>query len=134
MYPCFVSELNEKNVLNVLHKAKFSDADWYKLGSKLVKNDADLRAIRAHYCDAGDCMIDMVAQWLRNDVKASWTILAEALDNVTGCETAAAEARQNAGTGMYTLCYVWLFIIQGNSIRLQTLTNFSQLCGSMALI
>ena len=101
MYPCFVSELNEKNVLNVLHKAKFSDEDWYKLGSRLVENDTDLRAIRAHHCDAGDCMIDMVAQWLRSDLNASWENLAEALDNVTGCEEAAAKARQNTGAGMY---------------------------------
>ena len=99
MYPCFVSELNEKNVLNVLHKAEFSDEDWYKLGCNLVTNNAELRAIRTHYCDAGDCMIDMVDQWLRSDLKASWDNLAKALDNVTGCDGAAAKVRQNTGAG-----------------------------------
>ena len=52
---CFISD--EKNVLNVLHKAGVSDEDWYQLGCNLVTKTADLRAIRARYCDAGNCMI-----------------------------------------------------------------------------
>ena len=94
---CFVSELNERNILNVLHKAKFSDEDWFKLGGMLVKNSANLRAIRSRHCDAGNCMIDMVDRWLRSDLNASWESLAKALDNVVGGEKAAGMARQNAG-------------------------------------
>ena len=60
---------------------------------------ADLRAIRASYCDAGNCMIDMVDQWLRSDLDASWENLAKALDNVTGCGEAAEKVRQNTGAG-----------------------------------
>ena len=97
VYLCFVSD--EKNVLNVLHKAGVSDEDWYQLGCNLVTKTADLRAIRASYCDAGNCMIDMVDQWLRSDLNASWENLAKALDNVTGCKEAAAKVRQNTGAG-----------------------------------
>ena len=94
---CFVSELNERNILNVLHAAKFSDGDWFKLGGMLMENHANLRAIRSQYCDAGNCMIDMVDQWLRSDLNASWESLAKALDNVVGGVEAAVMARQNAG-------------------------------------
>ena len=96
---CFASELNERNILNVLHEAKFSDEDWFKLGGMLVKNSANLRAIRSRHCDAGNCMIDMVDRWLRSDLNASWESLAKALDNVVGGKEAAVMARQNAGVG-----------------------------------
>ena len=94
---CFASELNERNILNVLHEAKFSDEDWFKLGGMLVKNNANLRAVRSRHCDAGNCMIDMVDRWLRSDLNASWESLARALDNVVGGEKAAGMARQNTG-------------------------------------
>lgn len=96
---CFVSELNERNILNVLHSAGFSDGDWFKLGGMLVKNIANLRAIRSRYCDAGNCMIDMVDQWLRSDPNASWESLAKALDNVVGGKKAGVMAQENAGYG-----------------------------------
>ena len=97
---CFVSELNEKNVLNVLRKAKVSAEDWYTLGTYLVKDNVDLRAIRSSFINAGRCMIDMLGHWLRIDLNASWGSLANALDNVTGFGAAAAAmARQNTGIG-----------------------------------
>ena len=85
------------NVLNVLHKAGFSDEDWFKLGSMLVKNNANLRAIRSRHCDAGNCMIDVVAKWLTSDLNASWEYLAKALDNVVGGDKVAGMAQENAG-------------------------------------
>ena len=96
---CFVSELNERNILNVLHAAGFSDGDWFKLGGMLVNNNAELRAIRSKFCDTDNCMIDMVDRWLRSDLNASWESLAKALDNVVGGVEAAVMARKNAGVG-----------------------------------
>lgn len=64
-----------------------------------MKNIANLRAIRSQYCDAGSCMIDMVDQWLRSDLNASWESLAKALDNVVGGKKAGVMAQENAGYG-----------------------------------
>ena len=60
-------ELNVKNIVNVLHEAKFSDGDWELLGLQLIKH-TDLTAIEAkHRGKPGLCMMDMVSQWLRNE-------------------------------------------------------------------
>ena len=91
--------LNVRNVLNVLHEARFSDGDWYQLGQQLIEM-ADLKRIKASDCEPSNCMIDTLSQWLQSDLKASWEKLAEAVTKVGGYGEATAKAvRQKAGIG-----------------------------------
>ena len=83
-YFCFhtATKLDERNVLNVLHEAKFSDGDWEQLGQQLI-NRASLTTIRAdRHGDSSLCMSDTISQWLRTDTDASWEKLAEAVAKV----------------------------------------------------
>ena len=92
-------ELDVRTVLNALHKAEFSDGDWFQLGQQLITNAA-LRTIRTHHFDAGNCMIDTISQWLRTDLEASWEKLAEAITKVGGYGEATAKVvRQKTGIG-----------------------------------
>ena len=93
-------ELDTKNILNVLHEAKFADADWDLLGRQLISGTA-LRNITAdRRGDPNRCMIDTVDQWLRTDTKASWEKLAGAVAKVERYkETTADIVRQQAGIG-----------------------------------
>jgi len=75
-------KLDDMNVLNVLHDAGFVDADWELLGSQLISGPA-LQNIRAYRRDNPNlCLIDTIAQWQRNDLKASWEKLAEAVTKI----------------------------------------------------
>ena len=93
-------ELDTKNILNVLHEAKFADADWELLGRQLISGTA-LRNITAdRRGDPNHCMMDTVDQWLRTDTKASWEKLAGAVAKVERYkETTADIVRQQAGIG-----------------------------------
>ena len=92
-------ELNERNVLNVLHEARFSDCDWFQLGQQLIET-TNLMAIEANYRKVSLCMIHTIFQWLQSDLKASWEKLAEAVTKVEGYGEATAKAvRQKAGIG-----------------------------------
>ena len=89
-----------KNIVNVLHEAEFADGDWELLGLQLVKH-ADLTTIKANrHGEASHCMMDMVSQWLRNELEPSWNKLAEAVENVGKYGRATAQVvRQKAGLG-----------------------------------
>ena len=93
-------ELNNKNVLNVLHQAGFADADWELLGDQLISNSA-LKNIRANrHGDSSHSMIDTIAQWLRTDTEASWEKLAEAVAKLQQYgEATANKVREMAGIG-----------------------------------
>ena len=93
-------ELKEKNILNVLHEAKFADADWKLLGQQLIEATA-LQNINANnHGNSSHCMIDTISQWLRNDTKASWEKLAGAIPKVGGYGEATADiVRQKAEIG-----------------------------------
>ena len=93
-------ELNVKNIVNVLHVAKFSDGDWELLGLQLIEH-TDLTTIEAkRYGKPGLCMMDMVSQWLRNESEASWDKLAEAVEKVEGYGQATAKVvRREAEIG-----------------------------------
>ena len=93
-------ELNLKNIVNVLHEAKFSDGDWELLGLQLIKH-TDLTTIEAkRRGKPGLCMMDMVSQWLRNESEPSWDKLAEAVEKVEGYGKATAEVvRRGAEIG-----------------------------------
>ena len=91
-------ELDEKNIVNVLHEAQFADGDWAQLGLQLIDH-ASLTTIRADHDRASDCMIETISQWLRNDAEASWQKLAKAVGNIKGYGGAtAASVLQKAGT------------------------------------
>ena len=93
-------ELNDRNVLNVLHKANFADADWEPLGIQLIKH-ATLCNIRANrHGQANLCMMDTIAQWLQTDAEKSWEKLAKAVAEVENYGAVTAETvRRKAGIG-----------------------------------
>ena len=93
-------ELSERNILNVLHEAKFADAHWEVLGKQLIDH-ASLTTIRANrHGDSSLCMIDTISQWLRTDLEASWKKLAEAVAKLEQYEEATADSiRRKAGIG-----------------------------------
>ena len=93
-------ELNERNIVNVLHEAMFVDGDWEALGLQLIHPSA-IRNIRAsHHGSAALCMMDTISQWLQSDLEPSWEKLAEAVVKVEGYgEATAAIVRHKAGIG-----------------------------------
>ena len=93
-------DLNEKNILNVLHEAGFVDADWELLGSQLISGSA-LQNIRANrHGDPKLCMIDTISQWQRTDTEASCEKLAGAVAKVEQYgEATANRVREKAGIG-----------------------------------
>ena len=75
-------ELNDKNILNVLHKVGFADAHWELLGKQLISGPA-LKNIRAdRHGDPSLCMIDAISRWLNTDTQVSWEKLAGAVANL----------------------------------------------------
>ena len=108
-------ELDEKNIVNVLHAAKFADGDWKLLGLQLIKH-TDLTTIEAdRHGKSNLCMMDMVSQWLKTELEPSWGKLAEAVEKVEGYGKATAKViRQKAGIGKTDFVfkvyqeYVWL--------------------------
>ena len=93
-------ELNDKNILNVLHEAGFADAHWMLLGQQLIKRSALLNIDANRRGNPNLCLIDTISQWLRTDTKASWEKLAEAVAKVEQYEEATANTiRQKAGIG-----------------------------------
>ena len=90
-------ELDVKNVRNVLHEARFVDADWAELGLQLIDR-FDLSTIRADHGKANHCMMETISQWLKSDPKASWEKLVDAVTKVGGYgEATAAIVREKAG-------------------------------------
>ena len=94
-------ELNVRNIMNVLHEANFSDADWHPLGLQLIDNHAVLMTIGADNPGSVTfCMVDTIVQWLKTDLEASWEKLAEAVAKVRGYGEATANVVQHrAGIG-----------------------------------
>ena len=92
-------KLDEKNVVDVLHEAKFADGDWENLGQQLIEHHALLRTIRANrHGNSSLCMGDTISQWLNDDLEASWEKLAEAVRKVVGYGEATAHiVRKKAG-------------------------------------
>ena len=93
-------ELNDRNVLNVLHKAEFADAHWELLGKQLIKRSALLNIRANRHGDSSLCIMDTITQWLRTDAAKSWEKLAEAIAKVEEYGEATADiVRQDAGIG-----------------------------------
>ena len=89
-----------RNIVNVLHEAKFGDGDWELLGLQLIKYN-DLTTIKAdRHGKSGLCMMDMVSQWLKTESEPSWDKLAEAVEKVEEYGKATAKVvRQKAEIG-----------------------------------
>ena len=93
-------ELNDKNIVNVLHEADFADAHWELLGKQLIKRSALLNIRANRHGDSSLCIMDTIAQWLRTDAAKSWEKLAEAIAKVEEYGEATADiVRQDAGIG-----------------------------------
>ena len=92
--------LSEKNILNVLHEAKFADAHWELLGKQLIDGPPLLNIRANRQGDPSLCMIDTISQWLKTDTETSWEKLAGAVAKVEQYgETTANVVRQKAGIG-----------------------------------
>ena len=105
-------KLDVKEIVNVLHEAKFPDGDWEQLGQQLI-DCASLKTISANrHGNSSLCMIDTISQWLRTDSEPSWEKLAEAIAKVGGYgEPTADIVREKAGiihTGMFCLMSVFV--------------------------
>ena len=100
-------KLDVKNIVNVLHEAEFADGDWELLGLQLIKH-ADLTTIKANrHGEASLCMMDMVSQWLRNELEPSWNKLAEAVEKVGKYGKATAQVVQRkAGIGKTDIVHI----------------------------
>ena len=87
-------DLHVRNILITLKKGNFTE--WFDLGQQLIKY-ADLKTIEANNGGGRNLMIDMVALWLRSDLKASWETLADTVEflGVANAET----VREKAGIG-----------------------------------
>lgn len=87
-------DLDVRNILITLKKGNFTE--WFDLGQQLIKY-ADLKTIEANHGGGRNLMIDMVALWLRSDLKASWETLADTVEflGVANAET----VREKAGIG-----------------------------------
>ena len=93
-------ELNDRNILNVLHEAEFADAHWELLGKQLIKRSALLNIRANRHGDSSLCIMDTIAQWLRTDAAKSWEKLADAVAKVEEYGEATADiVRQMAGIG-----------------------------------
>lgn len=93
-------DLNNRNILNVLHKAEFADGHWELLGEQLIKRPALLTIGANRYYQASLCMIDTISQWLRTDTERSWEKLAAAVAKVEEYGEATANVvRKKAGIG-----------------------------------
>ena len=93
-------ELNDKNILNVLHEAGFADAHWMLLGQQLIKRSALLNIDANRRGNPNLCLIDTISQWLRTDAAKSWEKLADAVAKVEEYGEATADiVRRMAGIG-----------------------------------
>ena len=112
-------ELELRNVRNVLHEARFSDADWAELGLQLIDR-FDLSTIKADHGQANLCMIETISQWLKMDHEASWEKLAEAVVKVGGYgEATAVIVRKKAEilhTCMFYACLMIIYFVKCQSI------------------
>ena len=93
-------KLDETNILDVLHEARFADAHWELLGQRLISGPALLNIRANRRGDPNLCMIDTISQWLRTDLEASWEKLAGAVAKVEQHgEATATRVRGKAGVG-----------------------------------
>ena len=96
-----------KNIVNVLHEAKFSAGDWAQLGLQLIDH-FDSTTIKADHDKASDCMSHTISQWLNSDIKASWEKLAEAVSKVGGYgEATAASVWERARIAHTGMCIIY---------------------------
>ena len=91
-------EVNERNILNVFHKAKFADGDWEALAEQLINPFAVQNIKASHPESAALCMKDFISQWLQSDLIPSWEKLAIAVAYIKQYgEATAANVRYYAG-------------------------------------
>ena len=63
-------------VLTVLHDVQDK---WFVLGVQLKVSVASLRAIRAQFQNPGDCLLEMLTEWLSNVPSPTWQSVVDAL-------------------------------------------------------
>ena len=68
-------EFSEKNIVNKIQNV----AKWEFLGLQLGFSYDHLKIIKKDSSDTSEAIICLVGEWIRNDKKASWKTLAEAL-------------------------------------------------------
>ena len=98
-------EFSEKNIVNKIQNV----AKWEFLGLQLGFSYDHLKIIKKDSSDTSEAIICLVGEWIRNDKKASWKTLAEALrltgynnlaDSLHG-EKFAGEVRRSSNIKIY---------------------------------
>ena len=71
-----------QEVLDVLNNGYFPSNEWFKLGLSLGLLNPKLEAIEDNYPkDNEKCLQKCLTLWLTEDIEATWTKLADAVDN-----------------------------------------------------
>ena len=95
-------EFTEKNVINSIRKV----VKWKLLGVQLDFKVYQLDTIEAnHHNDVEKAKIALIAQWINNDLSASWKKLAKALRDAEH-EKLADEIYQTYVTGTFLTLYL----------------------------
>ena len=93
-------KLDVRNIVNVLHEAKFADGHWAQLGLQLIDHFDSATIGANHQYQPSLCMMDTISQWLRTDLEPSWEKLAAAVAKVQGYGEATADiVRREGGIG-----------------------------------
>ena len=83
----YILFLAVRDVVNLLHRHRVQ-FEWRQLGVQLNIKKTELNHIkRNNEEDPGDCLTEMITSWI-NTGKATWTALAEALENISAREAA----------------------------------------------
>lgn len=79
----YITELKAFKVVDKLHEAGFSSADWRYLGQRLTPK-ADLKATGKDSSSSYDCLEAVVDEFLRKGEDLSWEALAKAVAQCRG--------------------------------------------------
>lgn len=83
LYYTYITELKAFAVVDKLHEAGFSSADWRYLGQRLTPK-ADLKAIGQDCSCSDDRLEKVVDEFLRDGEDLSWEALAKAVAQCRG--------------------------------------------------
>ena len=84
-------ELTIKDLNAVKNAILSAHSKWYDVGLELGIIADTLDAIKKDCQSCKDCYIEMLKQWLRSDLRPSWSVLADALRSPSVEEGALAD-------------------------------------------
>lgn len=107
MYNCFLPDIKDLVFVNAC-MVDLAD-HWVRLGECLRVTEAKLGIIQAQNpdYDVRKCLIEMLAEWLNNDLEPTWERVVIAIATAVGDQSATkvAEKLQSKSQGGYTFYY-----------------------------